>query len=74
MDLHAGSMVQHFQILKYCLPDLIQVLFRKKKKKNKQRGIITNRSDALLRATMVSTAACIARVLAMRNAFVQKAI
>lgn len=59
VDLHAGSMVQHLQVLKYCLPDLIQVLFRKKKK---QRRIITNRSDALLRATTVSTTACLHRL------------
>lgn len=26
MDLHAGSMVQHLQVLKYRLPDLVQVL------------------------------------------------
>ena len=30
--------------------------------KKKQRGIITNRSDALLRATTVSTTACLHRL------------
>lgn len=31
MDLHTRSMIQHLQILKYRLPDLIQVLCKKKR-------------------------------------------
>lgn len=33
MDLHTGSMVQHLQVLKYRLPDLIQVLYRKNRER-----------------------------------------
>lgn len=73
MDLHAGSMVQHLQVLKYCLPDLIQVLLRKKKK-NREGSSPTDlmlcsepQRSALLPAYTVF-------VVAMRNAFVQKAI
>lgn len=71
MDLHAGSMVQHLQVLKYCLPDLIQVLLRKKKREGSSPTDLMLCSEpqrsALLPAYTVF-------VVAMRNAFVQKAI
>lgn len=72
VDLHAGSMVQHLQVLKYCLPDLIQVLFRKK---NNREG--SSPTDLMLCSEPQRSAllpAYTVFVVAMRNAFVQKAI
>lgn len=55
MDLHAGSMVQHFQILKYRLPDLIQVLLRE----NRERSPLSDLVLCTDRATAVSTTTCL---------------
>lgn len=70
MDLHAGSMVQHFEILKYCLPDLIQVLHRKNREGSPQRDLAVCTEPQLL----ALLPACIVYVVVTRNKFVQKAI
>lgn len=55
VDLHAGSMVQHLQILKYRLPDLIQVLLRE----NREGSPLSDLVLCTDRTTAVSTTTCL---------------
>lgn len=59
MDLHAGSMVQHFQVLKYRLPDLVQIL------QGQNTGITT------LGYVTALSPACTTSVVAKSNKFVR---